>query len=250
MRAWPSGWPYRLGEALVLRGCPWHPGSRAPMSLTRRTVGSRPCSQPWWSLPVVDAPGAQPAASVACPPGPDRPSDGAPQGEQSLMLAIPSARGGSPAVRTPGRGRSIRRSGKVSQGGAGRLLAIAAARAGQSPGRILVGFCLAVVRGYGFPQGLAPQEGHADPGGGASRGGLIVGGGPSCGGADRSARWRAPRRRVPTAHRGCSSQLAVPCPHRRDGGGPRRHGTGGGGAPPGLVRGRAGAPVAVRRFPR
>ncbi len=63
-------------------GLPWHPGSRAPMSPARRTVGPRPCCQPGWPLLVVDAPGAQPPASAACaacPSGPGRPSDGAPR---------------------------------------------------------------------------------------------------------------------------------------------------------------------------
>ena len=210
MRAWPSGWPYRPGGISHPRDCPWHPAARAPMSLARRTVASpllptgrappgRRCSRR--SAPRERrVPAGSGQAFRRCAPG-DQPSTPSAPAAPAVQDRSPAAPGRSPSAPADAGAGSLRR---TPEGGL--------------PGRC----CGTVVGGRGGDHG--PVTGACPRGVPSSRsypGTVSRGGSPSKrghqapgGGADGSARWGAPRRRVPYARRGCPPHPAVPCPHR------------------------------------
>ncbi len=215
MLACPSGWPYRPGEAPVL-GVALAPrfaradvagsshGGASPLLPTRMAPPGRRCSR-------RSAPRERRVRRM--PVGSGQAFRRCAQGEQSLTPATPVARDRSPADR-------------ANVGGG-----IGASNAwGRSPGALLRhgcrrsrwrarpghGGCPRGVPSLGrtpvwFPRGLAPQEGTRGSWGKRFRRGGSHGSGPSRGGADGSARWRSPRRRVPCARHGSPPHPAVPC---------------------------------------
>jgi len=145
MRTWPSGWPYRPGEAPVLGVVPGTP-VRAPRFAHAAVAGSSHAGR----LPLLPIGRAAPGRRCS-----RRSAPGGSRGFWGPGPERPRPR------RMPGRGRCVAGPGRSPRGAAAsRLSAVAAASTARSPGHVLLACRLRGRARVRFPPaGLARQEG-------------------------------------------------------------------------------------------